>query len=139
MNGLLALFAVGLPLVIFYNIFQSAPPSSEKNEGEIQTEIEKWLSQNPEGDYRLHSAQTARGAVRVNIVLVPAPADEEEVRLRTLNALYDIQAILGKDQTISVWASAPKDQDVLTLLGVAVFSSMTDRQSFQSSREITRD
>ena len=133
----MALFAVGLPLFIIYNIFQSAPPSGSETDGQIVTDIENWLSQNPREDYSLHSVQNDGTVLHINIVLASAPSDEEETQMRTLNALYDMQAVLGRDRSVSVWAGTSTGQDKLTLQGVAIFSSITESHRFKSGREIS--
>ena len=135
-NLLLIFMAVGFPLLIFQNIFQSDLPRDGGEDAAALAEIERQLSQNPRKDYQLHSVQDHSGVLRVNILLVPPPSTEEELRMRALSALYDVQSLVGKEKTVGVWAGNAMGQDQLTLLGVAFYSSITKNLSFQTAEEI---
>ena len=131
------LVAVGLPLLIFQSIFQVDLTRGSGEDAAALAEIERQLSQNPRKDYQLHSVQESGGVLRVNIFLVPPPSTEEELRMRTLNTLYDVQALVGKEKTVGVWVGESPGQDPLTLLGVAFYSSITETPTFKSAKEIS--
>ena len=133
---LMVFMAVGFPLLIFQNIFQSDPPRGGGKDAAALAEIERQLSQNPRKDYQLHSVQDNSGVLRVNILLLTPPSTKEELRMRTLNALYDVQSFVGREKTVGVWAGNAVGQDQLILLGVAFYSSITKNLSFRTAEEI---
>lgn len=131
---LMILLALGLPALIFYNVFfSSSPPTSEI--GDLK-EVEQNLQQLEAEGYRLHSVQDDGGVLRINILLNEAPENEEETRMRTLSALYDVQGVIGKERTVSVWSGTPTAGDKLKLHGMAFFSSITENYTFKSASEI---
>lgn len=130
----IVLLAVGLPLFVVYSIFR--PTALPPGNTEALAELERHLTEHPKQEYRLHSVQDDGGVIRVNILLHSVPASTEELRMQTMGALYDVQTVVGKSKTVSVWAGTPTGKERLKLLGVAFFSSITDNYTFKSGEEI---
>ncbi|MBI4446728.1 MAG: hypothetical protein HY645_12560 [Acidobacteria bacterium] len=128
------LFAVGLPVLIFYSIFRTSP--DEQPAAEDLTEIERRLQQDLHEDYQVHSVQADGSVLRVNIVLSEEPASSEALRMRTLDALYDVQDVVGKDRHSSVWTGSALPDGKLRFLGMAFYSSISENYVFKSAAEI---
>ena len=130
----LLIVAVGLPLFIMLNIFNWK--SSPVPDIEGFAEVEKQLSQLDQADFRIHSIQNDGGVLRLNIVLNALSSSPEEVRMRTFNVLYDVQALLGRDRTVSVWAGTSEGAETFKIQGLAFYSANTESYHFKDGSDI---
>ena len=134
MNLIMILMAIGLPALIFYNIFFSGPAPRLEIAGfdDLRQTILEMQSVN----YRIHSVQNDRGVVRVNIVLALPPLSDDDIRVATLNVLYDLQSLIGRKETLSVWSASEETPGQLQFQGMAFFSAITENTHFKSANEL---
>lgn len=72
-------------------------------------------------------------ALRVNVSLGSETLTGGDVKRITLNALYDIQARVGKEEHLAVWSYSGRP---LTIRGMAFYSSLTDTYHFKGPEEL---
>lgn len=134
LNLIMILMAIGLPIVVFYNIFFSSPAPSPEIAGfdDLQQSI---LEIHP-SNYRIHSVQNDRGVLRVNIVLTLPPLNDNDTRIAALNALYDMQSAIGRKHTLSVWSAIEETSGHLQFQGMVFFSAITEDTYFKSASEL---
>ncbi len=128
-------FAVGLPAFILYNIFlHDSSPKADGTPGfeGYRTQIEGFQSP----DYKVLGVIDEGGQIRVNAAVAEPGRDPLEVRIQTTNALYDMQSLLGRDISISVWTYRSTEARPDDLLGMAFFRSLTEQQGYKSAEEL---
>ena len=130
----LLIVAVGFPMFILLNIFKwgSFPVPEIRDPAEVK----KQLSQLDEAVYRIHSIQNDGGVLRVNIVLNALSPSAEEVQMRTFNVLYDVQALLGRDRTVSVCVGTSEGTEIFKAHGLAFYSANTESYYFKDGSDI---
>ncbi len=125
------LVAIGLPVLIFYSVFFSGPASAPEDM-EVSTEIQREFSEILGDDYKVHQAYAGTELVTVSIVFDPEPTNEEEVHMRSLNALYDFQSRIGRDRSIRIFAGRKGDSDGFRPRSMLFFSSVSQRSEFKT-------
>jgi hypothetical protein len=73
------------------------------------------------------------GAVRVDLTLTPPPLNGPETRRRALNALTEIQALIGYDDRLAVWVYQPVPK---ALQGMAFYSPLSEQYHFKTAGEL---
>ncbi len=101
------------------------PPVSER----VRTLISGIESE----DYSVQEIGRDGKAIRVDITLKSETIPQGDAKRITLNALYEIQALLGKEQHLAVWSYAGQP---LTIRGMAFYSSLTDTYHFKGPEEL---
>jgi hypothetical protein len=101
------------------------PPVSER--------IRRLISGIESEDYSVREIGRDDKAIRVDITLKSESLSQGDVKRVTLNALYDIQAQLGKEQHLAVWSYSGQP---LTISGMAFYSSLTDTYHFKGPEEL---
>ena len=134
LNLIMMLMAIALPVLVFYNIFFSGPAPNLKIAG--CDDLRQSIIEMQPTNYRIHSVQNDRGVVRVNIVLAVPPLNDEDIRIATLNALYDLQSAIGRKETLSVWSASEETPGQLQFQGMAFFSATTENTHFKSASEL---
>ncbi len=84
-------------------------------------------------DYSVHEIGRDDKALRVDITLKSETISEGDTKRVTLNALYDIQARVGKEQHLAVWSYSGQP---LTIRGMAFYSSLTHTYHFKGPEEL---
>ena len=119
---------LALPGFIFYSIFFSGPSAPEMSEAVDITEQFDHLAG---GDFQVLNVQSAGPTVRARIVLDPPATDDGDMHLRGLNAQYDIQAVLGRDQDLGVVVGEADESGAFRPLGMIFFSAATQQSHFR--------
>ena len=119
---------LALPGFIFYSIFLSGPSTPGISEA---VEITEQFNHLAGGDYRVVSVHSAGPTVRAKIVLEPPATDNGDMHLRGLNALYDFQAVLGREQDLGVVVGETGEASVFRPLGMIFFSAATQQSRFR--------
>lgn len=126
--GVMILMGLALPAFIFYNIFFSGPSTPGLAEA---VEITEQFNHLAGGDFRVLSVHEAGPTVRARIVLEPPATDDGDMHLRGLNAQYDFQSVLGRDQDLGVVVGETDDAGAFRSLGVIFFSAATQQSRFR--------
>ncbi len=125
------LVAIGLPALILYSVFFSRPASAPEDR-EATAEVQQELSEILGSDYRVHQAYGGAELVTVSIVLDPAPANEEERHMRSLNALYDVQSRIGRERSVRIFSGQQGDSGGFRPRSMLFFSAVSQRSEFKS-------
>lgn len=128
-SGLMILLGLGLPGIIFYSIFLSnwSTPQKKSPVVEITQEFTDFIGD----DYRIHRVQRSNSGVQAQIVLSPATSDPKEMHLRGLNAQYDFQSRLGREQNLTIVLGQTDETLFFESLALIFFSSSTQQSRFQ--------
>ena len=126
--GVMILMGLALPGFIFYSIFFSGPSIPGISEA---VEITEQFDHLAGGDFRVLSVLSAGPTVRARIVLEPPATDDGDMHLRGLNAQYDFQAVLGRDQDLGVLVGENDEAGVFRPLGMIFFSAATQQSHFR--------
>lgn len=129
------LLALGLPAFIIYNIFLYNPaPSFKATPGfeKYQSQILNFQSR----DYEVIGVIDEGGQVRVNVALANPTEDPLETRIQATNALYDMQSLLGRELSVSVWTYRSREARPSDLQGMAFFRALTEQQGYKSAEEL---
>ena len=127
--------AVGLPALIFYSIFFTGPRPEMRpivNFEHYQKEITR-LSNNR---YQVLGVSDEEGSLRVNVWFQNPPSGRSEVRIQTLNTLYDVQSIVGRELSVSVWIYRAPAAERAALQGLAFFRALTGQTVFKHADEL---
>ena len=84
-------------------------------------------------DYSIQEIGRDDKAIRVDIALSSDDLLEGEIKRVTLNALYDVQARLGKERHLAIWSYSGQP---LTIRGMAFYSSLTEAYVFKKPEEL---
>ena len=84
-------------------------------------------------DYKIVQILDEGGLLRVNLVLVPVPDTESEVKRRAMDTLQRFQSEVGKNLRLAVWVYA---EDEETCQGMAFYSPVTESYQFKSAEEL---
>ena len=95
--------------------------------------LEEKLADLERNHYRVWGVEDDHGVLKVNVVLKPPTQDPAEVKRLTLNTLYDLQTIVGRDLNLSAWSYTEPQGE---LLGMSFYSSLTEQSHFKSASEI---
>jgi hypothetical protein len=109
---------------------QTQPASSEP---QVSERLRALISGIESEDYSVHEISREDKAIRVDITLNSGDIPEGEVKRITLNALYDVQAHLGKEQHLAIWSYSGQP---LTIRGMAFYSSLTKTYVFKKPEEL---
>ena len=106
------------------------------SEPEVSNRLEQQIKALPSSDFLVLKVSMEDRAIRVDILLSPIPASEQDIKRVTLNALYSIQSRIGKEDHLAVWAYA---EDRATALGMAFYSSISEQYLFKSAGELSME
>jgi hypothetical protein len=131
---LVALVLVGL-LLFCTTSSEDSPPSFGKLEGfdRYRDRITQWR----DSEYQVLGVVDEGLMIRVN--LMDSRRREEQspaIRVRTLNALYRIQSLIGTDVSASVWLYRSRDARDTDLLGMGFYHALTETTVFKRPEEI---
>ncbi len=126
--GVMILMGLALPGFIFYSIFFSGPSTPGISEA---VEITEQFDHLAGGDFRVLSVHSAGPTVQAKITLEPPATDKGDMHLRGLNAQYDFQSVLGRDQDLGVVVGQTDDAGVFRPLGMIFFSAATQQSHFR--------
>ena len=126
--GVMILMGLALPAFIFYSIFFSGPSTPGMSEA---VEITGQFDHLAGGDFRVLSVHSAGPTVRAKIVLEPPATDDGDMHLRGLNAQYDFQSVLGRDQDLGVVVGETDEAGAFRSLGVIFYSAATQQSHFR--------
>ena len=76
------------------------------------------------------------GSLRVNVWFQNPPSGRSEVRIQTLNTLYDVQSIVGQQLSASVWIYRAPAAERAALQGLAFFRALTGQTVFKHADEL---
>ena len=107
---------------------QPAPP-----EPQVSERVHTLISGIKSDDYSIQEIGREDKAIRVDITLSSDNLPEGEAKRITLNALYDVQARLGKEQHLAIWSYSGQP---LTIRGMAFYSSLTETYVFKKPEEL---
>ncbi|HLV00430.1 MAG TPA: hypothetical protein VKZ59_04135 [Acidobacteriota bacterium] len=83
-------------------------------------------------DYEILEVKDEGGVIRIDVSLNEATS-EGETKRRTLNILHQVQAMVGTDDRLAVWAFLPEKQESV---GMAFYSPLTETYHFKSADEL---
>ena len=127
--------AVGLPALIFYSIFTGGPRPEMRpitNFENYQKEITRLSNER----YQVLGVSDEGGSLRVNVWFQNPPSGRAEVRIQTLNTLYDVQSIVGQEMSASVWGYGAPATERAALQGLAFFRALTGQTVFKHADEL---
>lgn len=105
----------------------------EPLEPQVSERLRTLISGIESEDYSVHEIRREDKAIRVDITLNSDGIPPGEVKRITLNALYDVQALLGKEQHLAIWSHSGEP---LTIRGMAFYSSLTETYVFKKPEEL---
>ncbi len=127
--------ALGLPAIILYNIFfHDSAPTVVATPGfdEYQRQIGTYSSP----DNEVLGVIDEGGQIRVNVLVRNPSSDALDTRIQATNLLYDMQSLVGREISISVWTYRSEAARPGDLLGMAFFRSLTEQQGYKSAEEL---
>ncbi|MFQ5740696.1 MAG: hypothetical protein ACE5JX_16960 [Acidobacteriota bacterium] len=129
------IFAIGVPALVLYTLFYRG--------GEVQApSIEGFSSYESEimelrsDHYRVLGVEDEGGWLRVNVVLTSLPTDRLEARMQATNALYDVQSLVGRELSASIWAYSSDKIEKSNLKGMAFYHALTEQYNFKTADEL---
>ncbi len=134
-GAIMLAIALGLPAIILYNIFfhNSAPaPVATPGFEEYKSQIESFS----DPDNRVLAVIDEGGQIRVNVLVGQPSEDALDTRIQATNLLYDMQSLVGREISISVWTYRSQAARPGDLLGMAFFRSLTEQQGYKSAEEL---
>ena len=126
---------VGLPAFIFYSIFPGDPRPEMRpipNFENYQKDITR-LSNNR---YQVLGVTDEGGLLRVNVWFQNPLSSRSEVRIQALNTLYDVQSVVGRKLSASVWIYRAPIAERSALQGLAFFRALTGQTMFKHADEL---
>ena len=132
---LLVVGAVILALFVFYRSTSPDPPPVSgglKGADRYTARIRNWES----ADYRVLAVAKEDLGLRVSLTAGEMPVGSAQVRVKTMNALYEMQALVGKEISISVWLYGSDVVQRPDLLGMAFYRVLTEKTIFRKPEEI---
>lgn len=101
-------------------------------------------------DYRVLRVANDGGVLKVDILFQGPYFDQADYRRRTINALKDLQSLVGTEQTLAAWAYIPAAADPAAAeerrlqiagepvlpVGMAFYSARTEQTHFKSAQEL---
>ena len=126
--GVMIFMGLALPAFIIYSIFVSGPSTPGLSEA---VEITEQFDHLAGGDFRILSVHSAGPTVRAKIVLEPPATDDGDMHLRGLNAQYDFQSVLGREQDLGVVVGETDEAGSFRSLGMIFFSAATQQSRFR--------
>ncbi len=132
---IMLILGVGIPAIIIYNIFFQTPPATY---GSIEgfAEYERQILSLNSTDYEVLSVIDEGALVRVNIRANNPASDRLDARIQTTNALYDVQSLLGKELSVSVWNYTAGDASRSSLQGMAFYHALSEQTTFKDPDEL---
>ena len=127
--------AVGLPSLIFYSIFLGG----DRPEMRPITHFENYqreITRLSNDRYQVLGVSDQGGSLRVNVWFRNPLSGRSEVRIQTLNTLYDVQSIVGRELSVSVWIYRAPAAERAALQGLAFFRALTGQTVFKHADEL---
>jgi len=133
---LMMLLGLGLPALIMYSVFQQGEPEKAFQPIPDFENLRSQILALGKSDYRVLSVADEDGWLRVNILLLEPSGERMETRIRTTNALYDVQSIAGRDLSVSVWSYRNRQLRKTDLEGLVFYSSVSEQLVFKTAEEL---
>ncbi len=135
-GAIMLAIALGLPAIILYNIFfhDAGPVKVVATPGfeEYKRQIESYSHP----DNQILNVIDEGGQIRVNVLVKNPSQDRLDTRIQATNLLYDMQSLVGREISISVWTYRAEAARPGDLLGMAFFRSLTEQQGYKSAEEL---
>jgi hypothetical protein len=123
-NGMLAIFFLASSCI------SSQSPASSSTEFENK---KKAVLELRSSEFEILQIREEGEAIRIDLALSPPALTESETRRRTLNALMEIQALIGGTDRLAVWSYKPNRQ---TIQGMAFYSPISEQYHFRTAGEL---
>lgn len=129
------LIAVSLPALIFYSIFFGGPRPEMKPIANFEN-YQREITRLSNSRYQVLGVIDEGGSLRVNVWFQDPPSGRLDVRIQTLNTLYDVQSIVGQELSASVWIYRAPAPERAALQGLAFFRALTGQTVFKHADEL---
>lgn len=129
------LVAVGFPAFVLYNIFHQSPETEFPAIADF-AEIERQIRALSRPEYEVGEVLDEGGVLRVNVVVRQPATDELAARILATSALYDVQSIVGRELSVTIWSYQGSGRDLASLEGLMLFRALTDQQVFKTGDEL---
>ncbi len=129
------LVAVGFPAFVLYNIFYLAPETGVPPIADF-AEIERQIRALSRPEYEVGEVLDEGGILRVNVVVRQPASDKITASILATNALYDVQSIVGRELSVTIWSYQGSGRDFDSLEGLILFRALTDQQIFKTADEL---
>ncbi len=126
---------IGLPAFIFYSIFSSGPRPEMAPIANFES-YRRDVTRLSNDRYQVLGVIDEGSLLRVNVWFRNPISSRPEVRVQALNTLYDVQSVVGRDVSASVWmyrSAAPQRSE---LQGLAFFRALTGQTVFKHADEL---
>ncbi len=127
--------AVGLPALIFYSIFFGSPRPEMRPIANFEN-YQKAITGLSSDRYQVLGVSDEGGSLRVNVWFRNPPSQRPDVRIQTLNTLYDVQSVVGQELSVSVWIYRAPATERAALQGLAFFRALTGQTVFKHADEL---
>ena len=129
------ILGLGLPVLIFYSIFFGGPSPKMVPIPNFQ-KYQLAISQLQNDHYQVLGVFDEGASIRVNVWLRSSNHSVSESHLKAIDTLYDLQAIVGKDLSLSVWLYSSSRPIKSELKGLAFYHAQTGRTIFKSPDQL---
>ncbi len=127
--------AVGLPALIFYSIFFGGPRPEMRPIANFEN-YQKDITRLSSDRYQVLGVIDQGGLLRVNVWFQNPLSSRSEVRIQALNTLYDVQSVVGRKLSASVWIYRAPIAERSALQGLAFFRALTGQTVFKHADEL---
>ncbi len=127
--------AVGLPAFIFYSIFSGDPSPEMRPIANFET-YQRDITRLSNDRYQVLGVIDQEGLLRVNVWFENPLSSRAEVRIQALNTLYDVQSVVGRKLSASVWIYRAPVAERSALQGLAFFRALTGQTVFKHADEL---
>ena len=127
--------AVGLPAFIFYSLFSGDPRPEMRPIANFEN-YQKDITRLSNDRYQVLGVIDEGGLLRVNVWFQNPLSSRSEVRIQALNTLYDVQSLVGRKLSASVWIYRAPVAERSALQGLAFFRALTGQTVFKHADEL---
>ncbi len=131
------MFALGIaiPGFIIYSIFFTNPVPEMPPLPGFASYQQDILAQ-PRPGYRVDEVLDESLVLRINAIVDEVPEDRLAARIQATNILYDVQSIVGKEVSVSVWTYRVLPASMENMIGLIYFHALTANQVFKTPDEL---
>ena len=127
--------AVGLPAFIFYSIYSGGPRPEMRPIANFEN-YQKDITRLSSDRYQVLGVIDQGGLLRVNVWFQNPLSSRSEVRIQALNTLYDVQSVVGRKLSASVWIYRAPAAERSALQGLAFFRALTGQTVFKHADDL---
>ncbi len=127
--------AVGLPAFIFYSIFSGGPGPEMRPIANFEN-YQRNITRLSNDRYQVLGVIDEGASLRVNVWFQNSLSSRSEVRIQALNTLYDVQSVVGRKLSASVWIYRAPIAERSALQGLAFFRALTGQTVFKHADEL---